>query len=984
MKKNILRVLACALVLLTIPAVLCVFAFALPTQYDHTFLGELKYKTDALKETPSKRIIIAGGSGAAFGVDSALMESLLPGYSVVNFGMYAGLGSTVMLDLAQPMLHKGDIVVFMPEQSEQTLSMYFNAESMWQAADGRFSLLSSLRKEDLSAMIGHFPSFAADKFNLWRSRETLMPDGVYSRAAFNEYGDVANVPREGNIMPGGADASMPIRFEEEMISSEFAAYVRAYAQGCAEGGVRFVYRFCPMNERALSEGAAEDADEYCAYLQNVLGCDVIGDIASSVMAAGWFYDTNFHLNDAGVTVNTVRMAQELAQYLGIEIDVAIDLPQMPDILSAEVLEGDNSDEAFFEYEVVGNDVRITGLTDEGKRQEKLTVPTAHRGMAVTSFAAETFAGNGVLRELRVQANIAHIDDGSFEGCTALEKIILGQDKPHSCTVGQDLLRGTDAVIHVPQHSLAAYASNYFWAPYAARLRADGEAQQTAEPQESEEPSSDETQEEHITYHGNGGVRRDGSEAMTLPRSYAHLRVNTAQGTRYFSREGYVLTGWNTEQDGSGEAVSLGSRIEYREGLTLYAQWAQAEAKENFTWTVQKNEVHITAYHGGGDVCVVPERIDGMKVTRICRDAFKNVQVDKVILPVTMFCIEREAFSGCTLRELVLYDTLYYVYDESFLDCPNLTTLRINAATSPAYSATYFDTFSDKYDWLLSIRDEQKIVLFSGSSGRFGYDSEAIMAALPPYQAANMGVYAYTNALPQLDLICDLMREGDILLSAPEFDTLNNQFCITNALDAHFFAMMESNYDALSLLDIREYSNVFEALRQYLTARSPITSGSYDLSAKGFDDDGNAYPFDTYNIYGDLTLPRKGSSEDVLLQRGLADYTKEAFSLETIECLNAAYQPFLKKGVRVYFSYTPRNWSSLTEGSTPQARAELHAHLKAHLCVPLISEIEEYLYPGTYFYLIDSHLSSEGVILRTQSIIGDIKAQLEREETGGDI
>ena len=98
----------------------------------------------------------------------------------------------------------------------------------------------------------------------------------------------------------------------------------------------------------------------------------------------------------------------------------------------------------------------------------------------------------------------------------------------------------------------------------------------------------------------------------------------------------------------------------------------------------------------------------------------------------------------------------------------------------------------------------------------------------------------------------------------------------------------------------------------------------------------------------------------------------------IDRLNSAYQPFLAKGVRVCFSYTPRNWSSLTAESTPEARAALHAHLQTHLCVPVISGIEDYLYPATLFYLIDSHLSTEGVQLRTAQIIRDLQAQVARD------
>lgn len=122
MKKNFLTWLAAALALLALPAVLLGWGFLLPAQYGDTFMGELKYKVRYLDEAPGPRIVLVGGSGVAFGVDSALMERELPGYTVVNFGMYAALGTTVMLDLSQELIRSGDIVILIPEQQAQTLS----------------------------------------------------------------------------------------------------------------------------------------------------------------------------------------------------------------------------------------------------------------------------------------------------------------------------------------------------------------------------------------------------------------------------------------------------------------------------------------------------------------------------------------------------------------------------------------------------------------------------------------------------------------------------------------------------------------------------------------------------------------------------------------------------------------------------------------------------------------------------------------------
>lgn len=360
---------------------------------------------------------------------------------------------------------------------------------------------------------------------------------------------------------------------------------------------------------------------------------------------------------------------------------------------------------------------------------------------------------------------------------------------------------------------------------------------------------------------------------------------------------------------------------------------------------------------------------------ICAGAFRDGAFEELILPHTLYTVECGAFHGCAVREITLFDTLREVSDESFQDCRGLKTLHVNAATSPVYSGSYFDTFSDKYDWLLSLKGRKKLVLASGSSGRYGYDSPTLAAAFPDYVPANMGVYAYTNALPQLELIRGLMEEGDVLLSAPEFDAAEEQFCASSRLDAPFWAMMESNYDAAALLDLRNYSGVLDSLGEYLAARRGMAGRNYGESPASYDDDGNRYAFATYNQYGDLTLPRPNGERDVCLRHNIADYTTANITPGRVEALNDVYRRFLDGGIAVYFTYTPRNRNSLTADSTPATRRELHNYLTEHLCVPVISDIEDSLYAGNYFYLIDSHLSGEGAAIRTKRVIEDLRPYL---------
>ncbi|MCC8129437.1 MAG: leucine-rich repeat protein, partial [Clostridiales bacterium] len=327
--------------------------------------------------------------------------------------------------------------------------------------------------------------------------------------------------------------------------------------------------------------------------------------------------------------------------------------------------------------------------------------------------------------------------------------------------------------------------------------------------------------EIVYYDANGGERLDGGDAsqpVEVVTATTHLRWNTSTGAALFERDGYTLIGWNTRADGSGTAVGLGSRADPAEELTLYAQWSRWTDESCFTWEEEGDGVIITGYSGTDSVVSIPAELDGLPVRYIGEGAFAETVCDTVILPNTVRTLESGAFRGCTLTTLYLSDNITTLNDYSFQDCDDLRTVHLNAVEDPVYSGTYYDTFTDKFDRLLTLSDCQKIVLFSGSSTRFGYDSAAIDQAFEDYEVVNMGVFAYTNAYPQLLLILDCMGEGDILIHSPEFDAAQRQFCTTSRMDDTFFKMIESNYDLLGRLDLREVGGTFSALSSFLAGR----------------------------------------------------------------------------------------------------------------------------------------------------------------------
>lgn len=476
-----LLIFTTSLLLLLLPLTLCFCAFFLPPQYEESFMGELKYKCDRLNKTEGNRIIFVGGSGAAFGIDSTLVEEAFPNQKAVNFGMYAALGTTAMLDLSEPDVREGDIVVVMPEQDPQTLSCHFSGEYMWQGADGAFHLLFKLDRDCLNSMLGQFPYFAARKCSYVLSGQSPQPDNVYRRSSFNEYGDIDLSACSANIMPNGYDANTPIRFDEDVLSDDFIKRLNQYVDTLSRRGATVWYYFCPINDLAVANDA--DIDAYYDYLQSRLHCQIIGNPHDCVMESGWFYDTNFHLNTSGKIVYTRNLIRAIKAALGDSTPTRIALPQMPSPSGGFNAPGDNSvadsasqendtDKNCFTWEIKDGAAILTGLSEEGLGREELTIPADMDGYPLNRLPADVFAGNTVLRVVTIQENIRAIDDYAFAGCNALETIRMLHVSPQHCLVGQHLLDETNAALVVDADLQTQYILSYTWSTYAERIRGE--------------------------------------------------------------------------------------------------------------------------------------------------------------------------------------------------------------------------------------------------------------------------------------------------------------------------------------------------------------------------------------------------------------------------------------------------------------------------------------------------------------------------------
>ena len=478
--NRITKILCVLLLVAAVPVSLLLVGFLQPSYYAEAYYAELGDLYDRLYETEGRKLVIVGGSNVAFGINGALLETALAemgqDYTVCPFGLYAAVGTSAMLDLSLDALGEGDVVILAVEPGSQTMSTYFGATAFWKCAEDKPEMLLKLPGAKLSALVGNYVPYLQERISIALEGNYPVVEGVYAEASFDDRGDMI-YPREGNIMPVGYDTGMMIDLGNLAIQPAFAEQVNAYCAAAREKGATVVMSFSPMNRSAMRNHSEEVLGAFFRMCNETFDCPVISDPKDYVLPSGWFYDTNFHMNDAGAALRTYRLAQDLLVYLGCYDELAYEMPVMPGTaVEKPTVQADTGD---FRFEAVTDETgavmayRVSGITDQGLGKTALRVPESYEGKNVVGFL-ENALHHGNLEELRLPETVESLPDGAFRDCPALTRLILEHAK-NPCAVTEHTFDGADQVrIYIPEAAYALYRDGTGcdanpWYPYLDRI-----------------------------------------------------------------------------------------------------------------------------------------------------------------------------------------------------------------------------------------------------------------------------------------------------------------------------------------------------------------------------------------------------------------------------------------------------------------------------------------------------------------------------------
>ena len=469
--KSILLSLLALIVILS--PLLTVFSLAvfIPPKFDESFVGVLDDKIERLDSIEEEKIIIIGGSSVAFGIDSELIEKYTE-MPVVNFGLYASLGTKLMLDLSKKSINEGDVIVLAPEMDAQTLSLYFNADSTLQAMDGSFHNLLRTDFDDAFKILASSWDFAHEKIKYIKSPKPTLDNTVYSSKSFNEYLDI-EYPREHNVMDIYYDPNLMINLDASIVSEDFVDYVNDYISYCERRGAKVYFSWCPMNSLAVVNEDEESVLAFEKYMKENINATFISSIEDYILPPEYFYDTNFHMNDAGMIRHSVNLTKDLLFEFGIprlveakdgrnsDGLVVVPHPELP-FFDTRYFDYDEN-EIYFTYSQNENgSYTITGLTEEGKKKPSLTVPYGAETFIVTGIAKDAFFGTE-LRELIIPegTNLRILMNGCFAGASKLEKLVIYHEKEEDILPPFDFF-GVSAnfTVFIPEGT--NYETGYYW------------------------------------------------------------------------------------------------------------------------------------------------------------------------------------------------------------------------------------------------------------------------------------------------------------------------------------------------------------------------------------------------------------------------------------------------------------------------------------------------------------------------------------------
>lgn len=313
MQKFIKKVILLVTLVLVLMTVIAGFDFfVIGGQYKLSYQASLVDKVERLESINEPKIILVGNSNLSFGIYSNQIEEAM-GMPVVNLGLHGGLGNAYHEEIAKLNINSGDIVVVC-HSSYADDDKITDPELAWVTYDYNDELWPIFRKKDYLTILEGYPKYLRKSYLLWATRRgNKEPGNVYSKSAFNEYGDV--VAKSAEEQMDTEEFFKTCTITVPLINDTCINRLNEFNQYCTDRGAALVVAGYPIAYGQYSEFSEGDFQRFQAELDSKLNCDIISEYTDYFFPYSYFFNTYLHLNEEGANVRTGQLITDLRNWL---------------------------------------------------------------------------------------------------------------------------------------------------------------------------------------------------------------------------------------------------------------------------------------------------------------------------------------------------------------------------------------------------------------------------------------------------------------------------------------------------------------------------------------------------------------------------------------------------------------------------------------------------------------------------------------------
>jgi hypothetical protein len=266
-------------------------------------------KHHILKNTKSPKIVIVGGSNAAFGINSTEIENEF-NIPVVNTAVNASVGLGRMLDDIRPYLNKGDYLLVVPE--------YLQFTGLWNGSIVAYELIFDIKsvaffKQEYYSFAAEFMSYFKMKTSMFKTlpqrilNEEILPPSktaLYARDGFDARGDfIKHLDKEGFYEKETEGSVDPMRNDEMNFFKNYVDYF-------SKEGIIVLLSY-PSYLPIIEAKSVKNLKEIDKCLREIRDLKVISTPEDYCFENTLLFDSPHHLNVTGRKIRTERLIEDL-------------------------------------------------------------------------------------------------------------------------------------------------------------------------------------------------------------------------------------------------------------------------------------------------------------------------------------------------------------------------------------------------------------------------------------------------------------------------------------------------------------------------------------------------------------------------------------------------------------------------------------------------------------------------------------------------